>query len=510
MTNVVGFSLRNEPPPESDEETITRLAGLSPMEYDRVRKAEAKRLSVKLSTLDIAVENSRPVDITPGTAGTRPIHLAAPEPWADPVDTAEILDELVDTLNRHVIMARETAIGIALWVAHTWVFENYERTPRLAITSATKRCGKSTLMEILRSVSRRALLCDSISSSGVFRVVEALTPITLLIDEADSFLPDNEELRGILNSGFAKHGQTIRIIESERKLTPGAFRTFAPVALAAIKGIPPTIEDRSVPIRLVRKVKGESVTLLRSYGSREKLDALASKLARWSDDAREKLNPDPAVPDAMGDREGDISVPLISIADHAGTDWGEKARQALLDLFGSRARDDGEGEIGIRLLRDIWSVFDERRSTIKAADHRSTETNPDRISSNALCMSLMNIDAAPWSDWNRGREITPSQLARLLKPFRIQPATVRSRVAKTEKGYHREYFEEAWERYEIDADNEQNVPASEIAASVQASRPKVSDHRAAEHRAGQTPRPSPWHRNSEKPMENRKGVRPRH
>jgi hypothetical protein len=37
----------------------------------------------------------------------------------------------------------------------------------------------------------------------LFRYIEEVRP-TLLIDEADSFVKDNEEMRGILNSGHTK------------------------------------------------------------------------------------------------------------------------------------------------------------------------------------------------------------------------------------------------------------------------------------------------------------------
>lgn len=41
------------------------------------------------------------------------------------------------------------------------------------------------------------------TSSVVFRIIEERAP-TLLIDEADTFLPDNNELRGILDSGHRR------------------------------------------------------------------------------------------------------------------------------------------------------------------------------------------------------------------------------------------------------------------------------------------------------------------
>jgi hypothetical protein len=259
-----------------------------------------------------------------------------------------------------------------------------------------------------------------------------LSPVSLLVDEADSFLPDNEELRGILNNGFARDGQAVRVVETRDGHVPVAFSTFAPVALAAIKSIPDTIADRSVPIRLARKAKHEKVTLLRAPGSRAALAQIARKLARWSADNRESLDPDPHIPTAMGDREGDISVALLSIADHAGREWGDKARKALLAVFGTRARDEGDTEIGVQLLTDLRAIF---------LGHSAV-----KLGSKDLCDRLAKIEESPWAEWNRGQPITAPRLARLLRPFKVRPTTIRS-GNETEKGYHKEAFEDAWKRY---------------------------------------------------------------
>src|SRR5262249_30338264 len=51
-----------------------------------------------------------------------------------------------------------------------------------------------------------------------------------------------------------------------------------------------------------------------------------------------------------------------------------------------------------------------------------------------------------WGDW-KGKELTPKQLARLLKPFGITTNTTIRVGTKTAKGYHRHQFEEVWQRY---------------------------------------------------------------
>ena len=427
-----GFTTSDSPPPETAEETIARLAMLPPLQYELCREAEAKRMKVRVSALDDLVKEKRGMaDEAPG----RGVALRDHEPWPEPVPTERLLDGLASAIRRHVIMPASGADAVALWIAHTWVATKFDHTPRLGVTSPVKKCGKSTLMEILRLTCRRTLKADNISASGVFRTVEALRPLTLLIDEADSFLGENEGLRGVLNSGFERSGTAIRVTEVKGEQQPLQFSTFAPCALAAIGDLPPTLADRSVPIRMIRKTAGETVHKLRTGQFRADLADLARKAARWAGDNMAALATDPAIPDAMGDREGDISVPLLAIADHAGAAWAERGRRALLALFHVAAEAEASAENGVMLLRDIRAIF--------------TERGAQRIPSVELCGVLAGMEIRPWPEWKVGKPITPTQLARVLKPFEVYPVTYRPPGGQPVKGYQRDHFAEAWERYSV-------------------------------------------------------------
>jgi putative DNA primase/helicase len=70
----------------------------------------------------------------------------------------------------------------------------------------------------------RALLSSNISPALLFRIVEKYSP-TLLVDEADSFLRDKEELRGILNSGHTRDAAyVVRTVGDENE--PRRFSTW--------------------------------------------------------------------------------------------------------------------------------------------------------------------------------------------------------------------------------------------------------------------------------------------
>lgn len=413
----------------ADAADIARLTTLDPMEYDREREAAAKALGIRVGTLDQMVQAARPAPEVEGAG--RGVALQEVEPWPVPVVAGALLDDLAEAIRRHVVMSQAATDCAALWIAHTWVFDRFQHTPRAAVRSPAKRCGKSTLLDVFRATCARPLKADNISASGVFRTVETLRP-TLLLDEADAYLGDNDELRGVLNSGFERSGEVVRVMEVKGVLEPVRFRTCCPVALAGIGELPGTLEDRAVPLVLQRKAAGETVVKLRAPGARATLHTLARKLGRWAADRGPHLPQDPPIPDALGDREGDIAVPLLAIADNAGGDWPERARMALMEVFGVRAAAEGTMETGALLLRDIKVIF--------------AEMSALRMPSADIVARLAQLEDRPWPEWRHGKPMTAPQLARALAPFGVRSAVLRI-GGDVARGYYREAFEEAWERY---------------------------------------------------------------
>jgi putative DNA primase/helicase len=326
---------------------------------------------------------------------------------------------------------------------------------------------------------------DNISASGTFRTVEALSPVTLLIDEADTFLGQNEELRGILNSGFERNGEVIRVVEIKDEHQPVRFKTFAPCALAAIGTLPGTLEDRAIPVALQRRAVNETVVKLRAPGARAALHDLARRCARWANDRKRHLNPDPAVPEALGDREGDLAVPLLAIADDAGGPWPERMRGALVTIFGKRAADEGAADLATMLLADLREVFGRAKG--------------DRLSSGQILCALWDLKERPWPEFRNGRALNAAQLAKLLRPFGIRPVTIRLGENETPKGYYREAFAEAWQRYLPPED----TPSALEGASEPPQRHNVGILRVSGEFGAATQGRTVAQQNSRKPAENK-------
>jgi hypothetical protein len=416
-----------------DDDEIRRLAKLSVIEYERERKSAAERLNVRAPILDrlVAAERAKfDDDSKQGHA----VHLPEPEPWPEPVDGTALLNALAMNIRGHVVMLDHAADTVTLWVIHTYLLDCFGISPRLAITSPEKGCGKTTALDVVSRLVCRPLSTANASAAAIFRVVELQQP-TLLIDEADTFLPENEELRGILNSGHRQGGSVIRTVGEE--FEPRSFSTYSACAIALIGKLPATLADRSVPIELRRRRADEPVEPFR-FDRTDHLDQLARKAARWAADNADRIrSADPEMPAGVFNRVADNWRSLLAIADAAGGEWPARARRAL-QCAGANATGDDQS-VRVLLLTDIRAIFAERRL--------------DRMPSASLAGVLNSIEGRPWAEWHRGKGLTPNSLARMLAPFEIAPATVRMPDGTTPKGYLLSQFEDAFTRY---------LPANEL------------------------------------------------
>ena len=276
-----------------------------------------------------------------------------PEPWPEEVDGGELLNELVQTLRKFVAMEDPAFTATALWILHAHAHDAAFISPLLAIMSPEKRCGKTTLLHLIGPMVPRPLTTSNITSAALFRAVEKYRP-TLLVDEADSFLRDKEELRGVLNSGQSKATAfVIRTVGDDHE--PRRFSTWAPKVVALIGNLPDTLEDRSIVIPMRRRAPEEVLEKLRL----EKLEGFIPfqrKAWRWTRDHLEDLkNSDPPVSEKLNDRATDNWRPLFAIADLAGGEWPRIARDAALVLSGGEELKNESA--GVLLLRDIRTIF---------------------------------------------------------------------------------------------------------------------------------------------------------
>ncbi len=407
----------------NDDAELERLAALSQLDYERIRKSRAKALGVRPSILDKMVYSARK-----DSESKKNIIFPDNKPWPEAIQLAELLTQLSSTVKRFVVCPPETADAAALWIAMTWIVFVIHVAPIANITAATKRCGKTILLTILGKLVYRPIFASNISPAALFRAIDAWSP-TLLIDEVDVCLKEKEELRGIINSGHTRDTAfVIRTVGDT--FTPTRFSTWGPKALAGIGRISATVQDRSITFELSRKLSSEKVEKLR-YAEPDLFPTLTAKLARFAEDYAEDVRLErPELPECLNDRAQDNWEPLLAIADVAGGEWPELARAAAIKLSGTVNIDQ---TVGIELLADIRGVFQKK--------------NVDRLSTVDLIAALVEDEEKPWATFYRGAAITPRQLAKLLNDYGITSNTVRFDGGSTFKGFRLVQFADAFSRY---------------------------------------------------------------
>ncbi len=350
------------------DDKIEAMARLEPTLYDQFRKIVADSAGIRVTTLDEEVAKRRRPAASPG------LYFTDVEPWGEPVDGAELLNSIIGEVRRFLVMPKESMDAAALWLVMTWAVEATFILPMLAISSPQKRCGKSTLLILLRKIARKALLVSNTSAAAIFRTVEKHQP-TLLLDEAETWSKENEELRGISNAGHSRDTAMVLRVDGDA-LEPRAFNCFCPKALAGIGRLADTIEDRSIIIEMRRRAPNELVEHLRQ--DRLNLDHLQRLCARCvADNLQIMKDSDPAVPSELHDRAADNWRPLLRIADLAGGDWPTRARSAATKLT---IRGDDKDSIQSLLLSDIREIL-RAKARLKSTD---------------LVEKLLAIDDHPW------------------------------------------------------------------------------------------------------------------
>jgi putative DNA primase/helicase len=414
----------------TDEETLQRLAALSTLEYERVREAEAEKLGCRVAILDHLLRAKRLLMRPPSDGealqGTA-VKLADVEPWPEPVNGAEILDQVASRFEHYVVLPQGAADTLGLWCTHTHVYKLFQKSPRLDISAPAQECGKTTLRNCASLFCAREVRTDNMTTAVMFRLVSGHSP-TILADECDKWLFINEELVGLVCSGHEKGGAVMRCEGDSNELRK--FGCYAPFVLAAIGALPSQLHSRSICIRLER-AKREEIKK-RSRFDLEHVEyetELNRKLARWTADKRERIaSCDPTLPEHLFNRIADNWRPLFTIAEVAGGDWPQRCADALVKLT---TREDETESLRVMLLADIKQVF-----------------TGERMFSKDLVEQLVELKERPWPEICRGKPITARWLASTLAHFRIHSGNIWDGEKQEQaKGYERTQFNDVFARY---------------------------------------------------------------
>ncbi|MCZ8205243.1 DUF3631 domain-containing protein [Gemmatimonas sp.] len=373
------------------------------------------------------------------------------EDTPDPIpDGAQLADEVMAAIRRFVVMSDHAICASALWCLHTWAFEASENyTPYLAISSPEPGCGKTTVIDVLATLAADPKRADSATPAAIYRMVDRGRgagkpdgrPPTLFLDELDTVFRGAaarseraEALRGVLNSGFKRDGIFTICQGDDHEVRD--YHTWCPKLLAGIGELPPTVAERSIPLRLSKATDEERVHI-ESARSRTlaQLEPIKRKLAAWAQDATPRLKARPEPFAGLSARQDDIWGPLLNIADDCGGAWPQRAREAARVLHAKTGNSMDSVAPTVALLSDLRDIFAEDRATF--------------IPSARLAELLRLMEDRPWPEYTRGGPISPRGIAVLLGVYGIHPRVSTTLMAdgRRGRGYYLDDCREAFRRY---------------------------------------------------------------
>src|SRR5262245_66525080 len=97
-----------------------------------------------------------------------------------------LLDKARDFIGQFIVFpSRHALTAVTLWVAHTYLVDRFDSTPRLAVLSKEKQSGKTRVLEVIGPLSNGPERLSETSASFIFRRV-AGGDVTVLLDECDA------------------------------------------------------------------------------------------------------------------------------------------------------------------------------------------------------------------------------------------------------------------------------------------------------------------------------------
>ena len=353
---------------------------------------------------------------------------------------SELLNGLYRLLTSFIVFENEDEpVTIVNWVVHTWLIARFEYTPYLHIFSAHQGRGKSNLLKLIAWSSDKCRI-EINCTTAIYRTIDKDKP-TICFDEIDRYnSEDKGELWGVLNQGNEQSGAVVTRYSGPNNRAE-EFDLFCAKAFSGIgrEKLPDTLQDRSIPIALRRKLKEEETERFRARKVKvtcnEFIEIIKSLIEEVGD---EDIFPDRLQEDFLNileenidnDRAIDIAEPLMLVASLGDEDWLTKSTQALVNLSIREDEDQYNNEL---LLLKV------------CAEIRAQELSYGRTTmySKVLVEKINESETARFGRYNNGLGIDALFLAQKLKAYGISPTSVRYDNSEgTLKGYKWEHFED--------------------------------------------------------------------
>lgn len=361
------------------------------------------------------------------------------------------IEEVEQYLAQYLVFPNDgLRFAVALWVVGTYLWPELDVFPYLSITAATKRSGKTRLLELLKFTCANPADMTGGTGPTMFYMIRDEAP-TLLFDEAERLSSEAVGImREAMNSGY-RRGQTIPRMGEGKKVEH--WPSYCPKAFALIGDVNDTLRDRSIIVQLRRGTPDQMEKLLPfRYGRAEaEGNAIGLAVKQTVEDHKKTLldvfDTTEGPTFLTSDRDVELWTPLFVLcqvfapqrlvelqrvaADLAAEKTADARSYSELNAAGAEQRAENE-EYGVILLRDLATVLNGEKMI----------TTADALS------KLYELATAPWRKF-KGTGLTPVMMADLLAQFGLTPKPVRfgkkyvGKGQPVKRGYTREDVDRA-------------------------------------------------------------------
>jgi hypothetical protein len=147
---------------------------------------------------------------------------------------------------------------ISLWVMGTYIYRVFRYYPYIHL-NAEKGSGKTMLMEVIAPICFNGQLSVNSTEAVIYRDVQNNSP-TLFIDELEKMGKEDKEkyygIMSVLKTGFCCNG-IVKRCDGKYKDRIRTFSTYSPKMFAGIKDIDDVLADRTIKIKMYRKLSNE-------------------------------------------------------------------------------------------------------------------------------------------------------------------------------------------------------------------------------------------------------------
>lgn len=336
-------------------------------------------------------------------------------------------------IRRFCILPESAYLPLALWAVASHIPDAFGAFPYVALLSPVKGCGKTRVLEVLELLCANPQRVTSASPASIFRMMKD-SP-TLLLDEVEALRNSKpsesaQAILSILNAGHRKGATVPRCVPPDWAVEH--FPVYGPKAFAAIGRLPDTLADRSFRIPMQRKTAAQSVERFIFAKTPGEAEPIRCAMANWAESNRDAIHQTYSSMEDLhflADREADLWMPVFAVCAVAAPERVTELKKCALALCGDKAADDLDDSLALTLLADVRRVW--------TPGHQNMTTA-------SLIDALVRLPESDWAEPEH--KLSPKRLARMLRPFGIEPRQVRV-GSGTGKGYLQADFEAAYSRY---------------------------------------------------------------